>query len=38
MILVEASQDGCSLICVDFSLESLDESRNLFYVVVDALK
>ena len=37
LILVEASQDGCSLICVDFSLKSLDEWRNLFHIVVDGL-
>ena len=30
-----ASQDGCSLICVDLSLKSIDEWRNLFYIVID---
>ena len=34
---MEASQDVCSLICIDFSLKSIDEKRNLFYIVVDAL-
>ena len=36
LILVEASQDGFLLICADFSLRSLGERRNLFYIV-DAL-
>ena len=37
LILMEASQDGCSLICVDFSLKSKVEWRDLFYTVIDAL-
>ena len=37
MILVEASQNGYSLIYVDFSIKSLGEWRNLFYIVADAL-
>ena len=28
---------GCSLICIDFCLRSIDEWRNLFYIVIDAL-
>ena len=34
---MEASQDGCSLIYVDSSLKSIDEWRNLFYVVIDVV-
>ena len=34
---METSQDGCSLIYVDFSLKSIDEWRNSFYIVIDAL-
>ena len=34
---MEASQDGCSLITVDFSLKSIDEWKNLFYMVIDVL-
>ena len=34
---MEASQDGCSLIRVDFSLKSIDKWTNLFYIVIDAL-
>ena len=33
LILMEASQYECSLICVDLSLKSMDEWRNLFYIV-----
>ena len=34
---MEASQDRYSLICVDFSLKGIDDWRNLFYIVLDAL-
>ena len=37
LILTEASQDGCFLICVDFSLKNIYERRNLFYIAIDAL-
>ena len=34
---MEASQGGCFLIYVDFSLKNIDEWRNLFYIVINAL-
>ena len=34
---MEASQDECFLICVDFSLKNIYEQRNLFYIAIDAL-
>ena len=37
LILMEASQDGCSLISSRFLPESIGEWRYLFYIVIDAL-
>ena len=34
---MEASQDGCFLIYSTFLPQSIDEWRNLFYIVIDAL-
>ena len=34
---MEASQGGCSLICIDFSLKNIDEWRKLSNTVTDAL-
>ena len=34
---MQASQDRCSLIYIDFTLKSIDEWKNLFYIVIDAL-
>ena len=34
---MEASQDVCSLICVDFCLKNIGEWTDFFCTVVDAL-
>ena len=32
---MEASQDEFSLVCLDFSLKSIDEWTKLFYIAID---
>ena len=34
---MEVSQDGFFLICIGFSLKSIDQWRNLFYIVIAAM-